>query len=146
MQAIGPAPPTTRRRVRVGLTALGAFGLFLVLNVWPGWQALPVLNTGMVLTIGSIDVALVAIVLCNAFYELSDAPGVRATVHLVIAATTMFTFTRLMRTMPFNLPGGPWPGVIHWVLVAGAVGSFCMIWVSIWAMVGLNYNAARNGH
>jgi hypothetical protein len=147
MQAIGPAPPKTRRRAQVGVTALGAFALFLLLNFWPGWQSMPFLNSGMVLTIGSIDVTLIVIILSNIFYQLSDSPGVHATVHVILAAVTWFLFVRLMRTFPFNLPaGGPWPGVVHGLIIAGAVIAFCAFWVTIWQMIGLNYNAARHGH
>lgn len=141
MQAIGP---TTReslspRRLTYGVVAAVAFGLFLVLNFWPGWQAMPFLTNGMVLTIGSIDLVLWAIIAFHVAYFFSDRPGLHVFAHLVIAFLAMFAFTRLLRTMPFALASGVWPGVVHWLLVLGAVVAFLVIPATWWQMIGLGY-------
>lgn len=146
MQAIGPAPPSTRRRIRVGITGIVAFALLILLNFFPGWRAMPFLNDGMVLAIGMVDLVLAVIIICNVIYQLSNSPGVHAGVHLVMAVAMIPFFITLMRTFPFVLPAGPWTRIVHDLLNFGALASFCAFWVVIWQMIGLNYNAARHGH
>jgi hypothetical protein len=146
MQAIGPAPPSTRRRIRVGVTGIVAFALLVLLNFFPGWQAMPFLTDGMGMAIGMIDLVLAVVIISNVIYQLSDSPGVHAGVHLVIAVALIPFFITLMRTFPFALSASPWPRIVHDLLNVGALAAFCAIWVVIWQMVGLNYNAARHGH
>jgi hypothetical protein len=147
MQAIGPAPPTTGRRFRVGTTSIVAFALLIILNFFPGWRAIPFLNNGMVLIIGSLDFVLAVIILCNVIYQLSDSPGVHVGVHTIMVVALIFGLTRLIRTMPFNFASNsPWPGAVHLLLIGAAVVAWCAFWVFIWQMIGLNYKASLRGH
>ncbi len=146
MQAIGPAPPSTRRRIRVGDTGIVAVALLILLNFFPGWRAMPFLTDGMVLAIGMVDLVLAVIIICNVIYQLSDSPAVHAGVHLVMAVALMPFFITLMRTFPFALSGSLWPRIVQDLLNVGAIAAFCAFWVFIWQMIGLNYNAARHGH
>ncbi|EWT04791.1 hypothetical protein N864_01535 [Intrasporangium chromatireducens Q5-1] len=141
MQALeqGPPPPPRPRRVSYGVIALVAFGVFLVLNFWPGWEALPIFTDRMTYTLGAVDFALWAVIAFNVAFLFSDARGLHLTAHLIIAMMSMFALTRLMRDFPFPLTG-IWAGVVHWILVLGTVLSFLVIPATWWGMVTQGYD------
>lgn len=121
-----------------GITALVAFAVFLILNFWPAWSSLPFFTGLMVYSIGPVDFALWSIIAFNVAFLFWDAEGLRLFAHLIIAMFLMFAFTRLIRDFPFPLTG-VWAGVVHWILVLGAVVSFLVIPATWWAMVGQGY-------
>ncbi|MDN5795756.1 MAG: hypothetical protein L0H79_08390 [Intrasporangium sp.] len=141
MQALEHAPraPSSRRRLISGITALVAFGLFLILNFWPAWSSLPFLTSSMTYSIGAVDLALWSVIAFNVAFLFADAPALRLTAHLVIAMFTMFALTRLLRDFPFALSSGVWAGVVHWILILGVVVAFLAIPVTWWHMVTQGY-------
>ena len=147
MQALeqGPPPPPQARRITYGIIAAVSFGVFLVVNFWPGWAALPIFTDRMTYSIGAVDFALWAVIAFNVGFLFSDARGLHLTAHLIIAMMVMFALTRLMRDMPFPLTG-VWVGVVHWVLVLGTVVSFLVIPVTWWAMVTQGYEGPGAKH
>jgi hypothetical protein len=130
--------PSSRRRILCGVTALVAFGVFLVLNFWPGWSSIPFLTDGMRLTVGLVDLALWGIIAFNVAFLFSDARGLHLTAHLIIAMLAMLAFTELIRDFPFTL-SGVWVGVVHWILILGVVLSFLTIPATWWQMVFQGY-------
>ena len=140
MQALeqGPRAPSSRRRLTCGITALVAFGAFLVLNFWPGWSAMPFFTQGMRLNIGMVDMALWAIIVFNVAYLFADTRGLRLTGHLIMAMALLLAFTTLVQDFPFRLTG-IWAGVLHWILVLGVVVSFLVIPATWWGMVTQGY-------
>ena len=121
-----------------GITALVAFGAFLVLNFWPGWEALPFFTPQMEVNIGMVDMALWAIIVFNVAFLFADTRGLRLTGHLIMAGVLLLAFTTLLQDFPFPLTG-IWAAVVHWILVLGAVGSFLTIPATWWGMVTQGY-------
>lgn len=122
-----------------GVTALIAFGLFLVLNFWPGWSAMPIFSQEMRMNIGMVDMALWSLIVFNVAFLFADTKGLRLTGHLIIAMAMLLAFTTLLQDFPFALSAGLWSNVVHWVLVLGVVVSFLTIPATWWGMVAQSW-------
>ncbi|WP_347351007.1 hypothetical protein [Intrasporangium sp.] len=148
MQALEQAPraPSSRRRLISGITALVAFGLFLILNFWPAWSSLPFLTSSMTYSLGAVDFVLWAVIAFNVAFLFADTRGLRLTAHLVIAMFAMLAFTRLIRDFPFALSDGAWASVVQGILVLGALVSFVVIPVTWWGMVTQGYEGPGAPH
>jgi hypothetical protein len=127
-----PHPPAPGRQrtlpVRRAGYAAGALvnALMLgVVNVWPGWRALPFLTDDMALVLGLVNGSIAVGVLVNLAYVVSDRPLVKAVGDIVQPAVGIAALVRLWQVFPFDFePGGlDWQLLARWVIAVGVGGS-----------------------
>src|SRR5690242_20164171 len=78
-----PRPPTARRTRYIVAAAVNVVLLFLV-NVSPGWEAVPLLTGKMTLVLGLVNLSMVAGVIANHLFALYDARWFKALGDLLI--------------------------------------------------------------
>ena len=143
------------RRAGDGLAIGFSAVLLVIVNGWPGWQAIPFLtsDTGQVLWL--VNLSLAAGIAANLVYLARDPPWVRSLGDLVTTGIGLAAAIRIRRVFPFDvsfgwsaavrvllavaiagLPGdsrmavgrakGPLPG--HWALASSAEGRARPVW------------------
>jgi hypothetical protein len=98
--------------------------LFLV-NVRPGWRAVPFLTADTPLVLGLVNSSLVVGLLSGVLCALVDAPRIRALADLAQNAVGLAALIRVWQVFPFAFEGDgfDWALVARWVLGIGMVGS-----------------------
>ncbi|MEV4536483.1 hypothetical protein AB0J82_22115 [Asanoa sp. NPDC049518] len=126
-------PPVATRRFGY-LIAVGLNALFLYLvNVRPGWDALPILTEDTVLVLGLVNVSATLGILTNVSYVITDPAWWRATGEIVTTAVGLAVLVRLWDVFPFAFGGGGtnWGLLVRVVLVVAIVGSILGIVVQL---------------
>jgi hypothetical protein len=102
-----PTRPTRGAR-RGGYVAAAAINLAIlwVLFVAPGWEELNLLTDEFVAITGVLTVSLVAGVVANAVYVVTDPPWVKRIGDAVTAALACAVLVRTWMVFPFELTGG----------------------------------------
>jgi hypothetical protein len=106
------APARTHRGARrtgyVAATAVN-LGLLWLLHVAPGWEAVTFLTAGFAGVTGLLTASLVAGVLVNLLYVVTDPPEVKRLGDAVTAAFACAVLARTWALFPFDL-AGRWAG------------------------------------
>lgn len=127
MTLSGPAyrtrtPPLSRVTRSFGyLIAIALNMLFLyVVNVWPGWQALPFLTEGTPQVLSLLNLALAAGIVLNAAFLIYDGPWFKDLGYLLADAIGLALLVRIWQVFPFDFTG--WAVLlIHALLVVAIV-------------------------
>jgi hypothetical protein len=122
---------------RVGYTiamAVNAVLLYLV-NVSPGWDAVPFLTGDMTRVLGWVNASIVAGIIANALYVAVDRPWFRSLGELLVTLIGLSALVRLWQVFPFAFDDGgvPWHEITRSVLAIGMAGS----------VIGLIVNAVK---
>ena len=130
---------------RVGYALAIAFGgaLLVVLNGWPGWQAIPFLTSATTQVLGLINLCLAAGIAANAVYLAYDQPWIKAPGDLITTAIGLVTAIRIWQVFPFSLSSG-WSAAVRVLLVIGIAGSCLALVVQIVSLARLA--AGRRSH
>jgi hypothetical protein len=122
--------PTRRRSGTAGragyLIAAALTAVFLyLLNGEPGWRDISFLTGEVERVLGLVNLSLVASLVANLVYMLSDAPWLKALGGLATTGIGLAALVRIWQVFPFDFAGYSfdWPLVIRIVLVVGIVGS-----------------------
>jgi hypothetical protein len=96
--------------------------LLVILNGWPGWQAIPFLtsDTGQVLWL--VNLSLAAGIVANVVYLACDPPWVRSLGDLVTTGIGLAAAIRIWQVFPFDLSSG-WSAAVRVLLVVAIAGS-----------------------
>jgi len=116
--------PLAERRLGYTIAmALNAVLLYLV-NVSPGWRAVPFLTDDTTEVLGWVNASLVASIIANALYVVMDGPWFRPLGELV-TLVGLAALVRLWQVFPFAFDdvGVPWHEITRWVLAIGMGGS-----------------------
>jgi hypothetical protein len=107
--------------------------LFLwLVNVWPGWDAVPFLTGDFADVVWLVDLSLWAGVVSNAIYVVSDPRWLTALGGVVTTAIGLAAAVRLWQVFPFDLNGSDvWRVLVQVALVVGIVGSAIGIVVNL---------------
>jgi hypothetical protein len=114
-----------RRRVGYGVAvAVNAVLLYLV-NVSPGWEAVPFLTDDMTSVLGWVNASIAAGIIANVLYLALGQRWFRALGEIVVTAIGLVALVRLWQVFPFAFDeaGVPWHLIVRWVLGIGMVGS-----------------------
>ncbi len=111
--------PAARRAGYVIAIVVNAVLLWLV-DVSPGWQAVPFLTPQTEQVIGLVTLSLVVSVAVNVVYIAADPPGLRAAGEVVTALVGVVVALRVWQVFPFDVSDG-WRVAFH-VLLALAIG------------------------
>jgi hypothetical protein len=136
------APATGRRRagylVGAGVNAV----LLYLVNVSPGWEAVPFLTARTPEVLPLVNASLLAGVLANLVYAVRDPRWLVLLGDVVTTSIGLAAVLRVWDVFPLDFEAGAWETVARVLLVIGAVGSVLGIVV---ALVRLANPATRTG-
>lgn len=120
-----PRPSVAARRTGYLIAAIVNAVLAYLVNVWPGWDALPFLTSETSEVLGWVNASLVAGIVANLVYIGRDTNRVRAAGDLVTTGIGLVAMVRIWQVFPFDfdLSGLDWAIVARVLLVVGIAGS-----------------------
>lgn len=146
----GPRPrsrPTAAdRRSGYVVSLLVDAALLYLVNVRPGWQAVPFLTPETLAVLDAVNLTLVVSLVASTIYLVADPPWLRALGDLVVAVVGLLALVALWRVFPFDLAGQAfdWALVARVLLVLGSVGTVIAILAALVRLVaGLTAGSAR---
>jgi hypothetical protein len=127
MAVTAPArrPSVGARRTGYVIAALFNMAMLYVINIWPGWQAVPFLtdDTHRLLTL--VNLSVVAGLAANLIYLSYDPPSVKALGDLVTTGIGLAVLVRIWQVFPFDFGGYrfDWPLLFRVLIVVALVGA-----------------------
>lgn len=127
----GPTVAGRRAGYAVAMT-VNLVLLFLV-NVAPGWQAVPFLTESTTDVLLLVNLSMAAAVAANAVYSVFDPPWVRALGDAVTTSVGLASLVRIWQVFPFDFDttSVPWDLVARWVIGVGIFGCVVAIIVAL---------------
>ena len=128
----GPAAKRARQRPsyaarRVGYTVALVVNavLFGMVNLTPGWEALPFLTDETPLVLGLVNGSIVTGIVANAVYLLADPTWLRALGDVAQNLVGIAAMVRIWQVFPFAFDDSTldWPLIARWALAVGVAGS-----------------------
>lgn len=110
--------------------------LLLLVNTWPGWDAVPVLTEDTPQVLGLVNLSLTVGLLANLVYLLHDPPWLRYVGDLVTTSVGLAAMVRVWQVFPLDVSEG-WRLVAHLLLAIGVFGSVVAIVVALVRLVRL---------
>ena len=130
--AVTTQPKSLKKRPSVGARRFGyvvaalvnAAMLYLV-NVWPGWDAVPFLTDETTQVLGLVNASMVIGIAANLVYVANDTTWVRGIGELTTTAVGLAAMIQIWQVFPFDFAGYSfdWDVVVRVLLVLGMVGS-----------------------
>lgn len=120
-----PRPPRAARRVGYAVGAFVNGVLLWLVNVAPGWQAVPFLTSDFTDVLGLVNASIVAGLLAHVLYLVVDPPWLRSAGDLVVTSVGLVATVAVLRSFPFTFAGQSfdWEPVVRVLLWLGIVGS-----------------------
>lgn len=122
--------PTRRQSVaarRAGYIIAIVFNatMLYVVNVWPGWQAVPFLTEDTRQVLGLVNLSLAVGILANVAYLIHDGPRLKALGDLATTGIGLAVLVRLWQVFPFDFRSWSydWSFLVRILLVMGIVGA-----------------------
>ncbi|WP_456789322.1 hypothetical protein [Cellulomonas sp. P5_C5] len=117
--------------------------LLWLINVQPGWEALPFLTASFAQVLPFVNVAILVGIIANAIYLVIDPPWLRALGDVVVTTVAVVSIVALWRTFPFSFAGQAldWELVVRILLGLGFVGSIIGICVAIVGLLTRRWRA-----
>lgn len=115
----------TARRVGYALAVLINGLLLSGVNVWPGWRVLPFLTEDTRQVLGLVNLSLIAGMIANAVYVITDRTWLKALGDLVTLGIGMAVLVGFWEVFPFDFTGSSlgWATVARVVLIVTVVGT-----------------------
>lgn len=139
MTRIAPTRRTGSGSRRLGylLAVLINAATLYVINVWPGWQAVPFLTGDTLLVLGLVNLSLVAGIIANLVNLVLDFAPVKALGDLVILGIGLAVLVRVWDVFPFDFQGSTfdWTLLVRVVLGVAFFGTIIGILVQIVVLV-----------
>lgn len=131
--ATRPRPPRPARQVGYLVGAVVNGVLLWLVNVEPGWAALPFLTSELSDVLPLVNASIVVGALANLVYVAADPPWLRAAGDVVVTAVGLVALVTLWRVFPFDFTGQSfdWALLVRWVLGVGVIGSLIGIGVAL---------------
>ncbi|GAA2112193.1 hypothetical protein GCM10009841_35640 [Microlunatus panaciterrae] len=123
----------TSRRVGYIVAILVNGAMFGLINVTPGWRAVPFLTSETPQVVGLVNASIVASAVVNAIYLFNDARWLRACGDLVATSIGLVALIRVWQVFPFDYGATSfdWVLLTRIVLVVGIAGSIIAIIVAL---------------
>jgi hypothetical protein len=120
--------------------------LLVVLNAWPGWQAIPFLTSGISQVLWLVNLSLAAGIVANVVYLAYDRPWVKSLGDLATTGIGLAAAIRIWQVFPFALSSG-WALAVRVLLVVAIAGS-CIALVAqiVWLARWLTGHTPHGGH
>ncbi len=123
-----PARPRKQRpprpaRVLGYLVAAGfQVALLVLINVSPGWDAVPFLTAETPDVLPAVNASIVATLVANVLWVLADPRWLRALGDTVTSCVSLVAAVAVWRVFPFDLEGA-WEPVVRVLVGLGVVGT-----------------------
>lgn len=125
-----PLAPSSRRarpasrRLAYRMQAVESTALLFILNVQPGWQALPFLTRETSQVIGLVNFSLAADLVISLVYMANDTPWLISLGDLIGAGIRLAAAIRVWQVFPFNFHGSTgWSILVRVILAATIAGT-----------------------
>lgn len=130
-------PPVAARRVGYLIAAGINVVLLYLVNISPGWEAVPFLTEDTRQVLGLVNLSLVAGLVCNLVYVLVDPTWLKSLGDLLTTGIGLAVLVRLWQVFPFDFgdSAADWALVVRAVLVVGVIGSAIGIVVQLVSLV-----------
>jgi hypothetical protein len=119
------APVRWARRFGYTLAVLINLAILYIINVFPGWDAVPFLTDATPRVLVLLNVSLLAGIAANAVYVATDGPWVKALGELTTTTIGLAVLIRAWQVFPvdFGTSSVDWGLVLRVVLAVGLVGT-----------------------
>ncbi|GAA3343007.1 hypothetical protein GCM10020358_40070 [Amorphoplanes nipponensis] len=108
--------------------------LLYLINVRPGWRAVPFLTEDTSQVLALVNLSLAAGIAADLLYVLHDAPRWKALGDLITTGISIAVLARLWTVFPFAFDAEQWTLVARTVLVVAMAGSAIAMLVDLVAM------------
>jgi hypothetical protein len=109
--------------------------MLLVINAWPGWEALPFLTGETTEVLGWVNASLVVTMLAQGVLLWRDPRWHKALSDLVTTTVGFFAVVQVWQVFPFEFDEHPWVTLVRVLLILAMVGSGFAILVSSASLV-----------
>lgn len=123
--ALARRPSAGQRRAGYLAAIAVNTALLVILNGWPGWQAIPFLTSETSQVLALVNVSLAVGLAVNAVYLAADPPWLKSLGDLIIAGIGLAVVIRLWQVFPFEFHPAGWATVVR-VLLGLAIAGFCI--------------------
>jgi hypothetical protein len=143
------APPaaggrTAVLRANAGVGLVVNLGLALLVNTWPGWQAVPFLTPSFADVLPWVNLSLVLGAAVDFLVMVTGSTALKAVGDGAVALAGCWSILRLWEVFPFDLTPG-WQAVVRVALGLGVLGSIVGFVGSVAALlrIGTSRRAGR---
>ena len=124
------------RRFGYAVAVLVNVAILVLVNRWPGWDAVPFLTGDTEQVLGIVNASIIAGVVANVLFLFADPPWFKALGDIVTTAVGLAAAVRLWQVFPFDFgAGSAWDTVARVLLVIAIVGSVLGILVTTGRLV-----------
>ncbi len=116
-------PAQATRRTGYVIGALVNLVLLYLVNVWPGWEAVPFLTDATTRVLALVDATMIVGLVVYLGYLVYDSPRAVALGGVLTTGIGLVTMIRFWQVFPFDFGDTAWPVVARILLVVGLVGS-----------------------
>ena len=123
------APPLrtspAARRLGYAVAVLINIAALWLVNIWPGWEAIPFLTAGTAAVVGAVNACIWVNLVVNVVYALDDSAWIKFLGTLASNVAGIFAMLRIWDVFPFDFGDASvdWALVTRVVLVLGIAGS-----------------------
>ena len=127
-----PAPQPTQgvskrvgRRIGYSVAILVNLALLVLVNVWPGWQAVPFLTPETAEVVPYVNASILVSVLVNIVFLFTDSARVKALGDLMTGAASFVATWVLLAVFPFDFSpyAFPWEFLAWGILILALLGT-----------------------
>lgn len=129
-------PPRAARTFGYTIAVIVNVALLYLVNVRPGWQAVPFLTEDARQVLALFNLSLVAGIVTNLLYVLYDAPRWKALGDLVANGISLAVLIKVWAVFPFAFDAPEWTIVTRTVVVVAMVGTAIAMLVQAVSMTG----------
>lgn len=128
-------PRAPGRRVGYGVAIIVNVVLFLLINAWPTWRALPFLTEAALALIPLVDLSLLAGVVVNVLNLVLDLAWVKAVGEIITSVIALIMLVRFWVVFPFAFAESGFDWVLVTRVVLGVSIAGCVISVIVQVVV-----------
>jgi hypothetical protein len=136
------------RRFGYVLAAAVITTIWVMVNVWPGWESVPFLTQRAGDVVWAVNLWLCCGIVANLLYVVYDPVWFKTSGDVITAVVGLVPAVLLWRVFPFDFSGYSfdWAVVARVVLMVGIVGGILGILVQIGTLVRLAIVGGPSGH
>lgn len=138
-------PSAGARRVGYGMAVVINAALLVVLNGWPGWQAIPFLTSSTDQVLWLVNLSLAAGIAANLVYMVKDASWLKSLGDVATTAIGLSAAIRIWQVFPFDLSSG-WSTAVRVLLVVTMAGACVGLLVNVVMVARWLGGHPRGGH
>jgi membrane-associated HD superfamily phosphohydrolase len=135
-KAVRTRPSRSARSFGYTIAVIVNVTLLYLVNVRPGWQAVPFLTEDTRQVLVLFNVSLVAGIVTNLAFVLYDAPRWKALWDLVAISISLAVLVKVWVVFPFAFDAQEWTIVARTVVMVAMVGTVIAMLVQAFSMTG----------